>query len=278
MKERGIKAKLLLLVCCVFCVGLLCVGCGGKTTTEKTAEEKYSDELFVKDMAKGLQERWKLSSEDESKESFADITVDSEEYKNMMLKYIDAELSIIEKYGDEKFEDSKLKELAIKYINLLNEHKEICQYMTVDYEKYAEEFTPIYNERSKIISQMVNDYKMTVSEEYQSTLDEFMTNSTLVKEEEGQREAVGIMLGAVTFEVTEDDGSGWKTYQGIVENTTGTDFDNMSFDINLLDENGVIVETTYDQVSAFKNGAKAQLEFMTDKEFTSTEILATWYE
>lgn len=34
----------------------------------------------------------------------------------------------------------------------------------------------------------------------------------------------------------------------------------MSFSINLLDGDGVIVETTYDQISAFTNGAKARLK------------------
>ena len=262
---------------------LLLSGCTDNNSVDKEKEDEeeivqYADEAFIKDMSKGLQERWKLTEKDEEKEGYEDSLVNSEEYKNMMISYIDAELDIIGKYTDEKFENSNLKELAIKYINLLNQHKEICQYITVDYAKYEEEFTPVYNERSKVISQMVADYKMTVSEEYQSTLDDFLAKSTLVKEEEAQKEEIEKMIEAVTFELTNDDGYGWRTYQGIIENTTGIDFSNMSFSINLLDSDGVIVETTYDQIATFGRGAKARLEFMTDKEFISTQITADWWE
>ena len=75
-----------------------------------------------------------------------------------------------------------------------------------------------------------------------------------------------------------DDGYGWKTYQGVVENTTGKDFKTFTVNINLKNAEGVIVETMYDDVSNFTNGSKAQLEFYTDKDFASTEVVVNWYE
>lgn len=274
------KNKIGMIFWCILCILILLVGCGNQADTTKNQEEEvqYADENFINDMSSGLQARWKLTEDDEAKDGYEDIPANSDENKQMMLSYIDAELNHIEKYSDEKFENNNLKELAIKYINLLNKHKDICKYITVDYAKYEEDFITIYDERSKVISQMVNDYGMTVSEDYQNTLDEFLTNSILVDEKESQEKAIETMLNAVTFEMSNDDGYGLKTYQGIIENTTGTDFNNMSFSINLLDGDGVIVETTYDQISAFTNGAKARLEFMTDKDFSSTQISASWWD
>lgn len=280
---KSFKNKIWIMFWCILSVLILLVGCGNQADTTKNQEDQVeevqcADENFINDMSSGLQARWKLIDEDEAKDGYEDIAVNSDENKQMTLNYIDAELKFIEKYSDEKFENNNLKELAIKYINLLNQHKDICKYITVDYAKYEEEFTSIYDERSKVMSQMVNDYGMTVSEDYQNTLDEFLTNSNLVDEKESQEKAIEAMINAVTFEMSNDDGYGLKTYQGIIENTTGTDFNNMSFSINLLDGDGVIIETTYDQISAFTNGAKARLEFMTDKDFSSTQISASWWD
>lgn len=229
-------------------------------------------------MAKGLQARWDLTDANEKKEGYDDIAVNSKEYQDMMKNYINAELKVIQNYPDEKFEDSNLKEIAVKYVNLLTKHMDICKYMTVDYDKYAEEFDPIYNERSKIISQMVEEYGMTVDESHQDTLDEFLTNSQLVEEQEDMENQIEKMLANIQFQAITDDGSGYKTYQAVVENTTGVDFNSFNVTINLLSADGVIVESLYDSVNAFTNGAKAQLEFCTDKEFASTQVISEYWD
>lgn len=275
------KKATVLLASCMIGTGLLFTGCSGSQQESKQEEEiHYADEDFVKDMAKGLEARWTLNEQDESKEGYDAIDLQSSEYKDMMISYINAELDCIGKYKDEKFEDSKLQEEAISYINLLNDHIEICDYIPVDYYgKYLEEFQPIYDGRSKIIQDMADNYGLTVSDKFQSYLDEFKTNSKLVQEKDTQEQAIDSMLSNITFEEVPDEYAGdWKTYQGVVENTTGSDFSTFAVNINLLNADGVIVETAYDQVSNFTNGAKAQFEFSTDKEFTSTEVTVQYYE
>lgn len=275
------KKATVLLASCMIGTGLLFTGCSGSQQESKQEEEiYYADEDFVKDMAKGLEARWTLNEQDESKEGYDAIDLQSSEYKDMMISYINAELDCIGKYKDEKFEDSKLQEEAISYINLLNDHIEICDYIPVDYYgKYLEEFQPIYDGRSKIIQDMADNYGLTVSDKFQSNLDEFKTNSKLVQEKDAQEQAIDSMLSNITFEEVPDEYAGdWKIYQGVVENTTGSDFSTFAVNINLLNADGVIVETAYDQVSNFTNGAKAQFEFSTDKEFTSTEVTVQYYE
>lgn len=275
------KKATVLLASCMIGTGLLFTGCSGSQQESKQEEEiHYADEDFLKDMAKGLEARWTLNEQDESKEGYDAIDLQSSEYKDMMISYINAELDCIGKYKDEKFEDSKLQEETISYINLLNDHIEICDYIPVDYYgKYLEEFQPIYDGRSKIIQDMADNYGLTVSDKFQSNLDEFKTNSKLVQEKDAQEQAIDSMLSNITFEEVPDEYAGdWKTYQGVVENTTGSDFSTFAVNINLLNADGVIVETAYDQVSNFTNGAKAQFEFSTDKEFTSTEVTVQYYE
>ena len=100
-----------------------------------------------------------------------------------------------------------------------------------------------------------------------------------MQEKDAQEQVIDSMLSNITFEEVPDEYAGdWKTYQGVVENTTGSDFSTFAVNINLLNADGVIVETAYDQVSNFTNGAKAQFEFSTDKEFTSTEVTVQYYE
>ena len=250
----------------VMCVLIVLVSGCSKTEKNEEKEPSYADKVFVEDMSAGLQERWKLNDADAAKEGFDDIYFNSKEYQDMMFGYIDAELNKIEKYTEEKFENKKLQELALKYINLLYQHKELCEYST------------IYDERSKVIKTMVDDYGMTVDEKYQDTLNDFITNSQLVTEQENTVAAVENMLKGIQFQVVEDMGDGLKTYQTIIENTTGLDFNTFNININLLDENGVIVESVWEQVNNFNNGAKVQVEFSTDKEFASTEVTGDWWE
>lgn len=268
------KRKFAKIILGVLCLSTILLGCSQK---EDETKVKYADESFVKDMSKGLQARWDLAAKDEKKEGFKNLTVDSKEYQEMMISYVDAELKYLEKYSEDKFEDKKLQEQAIKYINLLKEHKELCPLMTVDYIQYEEKYAPIYNERSKVIEAMVKDYGMTVDEKHQATLDDFLTNSKVVAKEEQIDEEIKSMISSVQFQMTEDNG-GYKTYQAVVENTTSVDFQSLQASINLLNAEGVIVETTWDQVSAFKQGAKAQFEFSTDKEFASTEVVVDYWE
>lgn len=276
------KKRAILILSAMMATGMLFTGCsssGNNQKTEKSEEEtKYADEQFIKDMSKGLQARWDLNEKDEKKEGYDKIELQSQEYKDMMLSYIQKELDYTEKYTDEKFKDSKLQEYAVKYINLLKQHKDICQYIPVDYYgKYLDEFNPIYDERSKIIEDLVENYNLTVDKKHQDTLDEFKTNSQLVKDQDAMEESVKNMLADIQFtEVSNEDG--WKTYQGVVENTTGKDISTLNVDINLKNADGVIVETTYDDVSNFTKGAKAQFEFYTDKDFVTTEVTASYYE
>ena len=80
----------------ILCLMLLSIGCSSTKEEEKKEEEpQYADDSFVQDMSKGLQARWDLNAIDEQKEGYDEILVNSKEYQDMMISYIDAELNEI---------------------------------------------------------------------------------------------------------------------------------------------------------------------------------------
>ena len=116
-EKKSMKKKLAAILTVIMCLGLVLTGCSGNTKKEEKKDEpQYADEQFIKDMAKGLEARWTLNEQDENKDGYDAIALESDENKKMMLSYIQAELDYVEKYKDEKFEDSKLQEKAISYV------------------------------------------------------------------------------------------------------------------------------------------------------------------
>lgn len=281
------KKIIVLVLCGCMTVGMF-TGCSGSTSSTPNSESsavteseepeiKYCDEDFIADVRKGLESRWKLVNNDSSKDGYDDITLDSEENKQMTINYIDAELSCVEDYTSGNFKDSYLQEQAISYINALKNQKDAVQYITVDYDKYDEIASDVYDTRSAVLKNLVNNYGLTVSEEYQDTLNELLTNANIVEEENAINDELTNMINNVVFEQTSNDGSGWCTYQGLIENTTGKDFDSADFTINLYNDDDVLVDTQYDTIPMFNAGTKAYIEFSTDVEFSGWEMQVSCY-
>lgn len=117
------KKKILLLFA-VFCLAVSIAGCS-------SSKDDYCDKDFLSAMSKGLNDRWKDTSGD-------DVVPGTDEQKEAFSKIVSNELNNIKDYKDKKFEDSKLQELAIKYINILQDQKDALDYVTVNYEKYED--------------------------------------------------------------------------------------------------------------------------------------------
>lgn len=97
----------------------------------------------------------------------------------------------------------------------MNEHTEICDYIPVDFEKYYNDYQPIYDERSKIIQDLADNYSLTVSDKrFQNNLDEFKTNSKHCKKKDAQEQVIRFYASNITFEEVPDEYAGdWKTCQ-----------------------------------------------------------------
>ena len=227
------------------------------------ASGKSVDESFISAAAKGLQARWDIS--DKQDEEGTASTAET------FTACIDAELNAISEFKEAEFEDETLGNLAKEYIEILEKSKELtANYYDKNYATFDSEYTPLNQRRSQIIKTFSEDYQLPIDDDHTDTLNTFIADANLTT-------AVQDLISSTTFEMTEDD-YGWKKYQAVVENTTEKTFDSFTFDINLVDKDGVVVETQNAYTENWKPGDKHRFEFSTDAEFDKIEIeKAEWY-
>ena len=248
--------SLLLALCLIF--GCL-AGCSSSDD-----EPQYCDQEFLTALTKGLTARWDLDQKVDETE---------EEYYSRL---VSAELNKIEEYASQPFEDTKLQEKAIAYINLLKDQEEALTYINVDYLKCDEMWQNAYDARTVAIADFINEYELSFPAKYDDTIKEFMTNSKLVEENQQIEAQVQQMADAIVFELASKS-YGFAAYEAIVENVTDRTFEYFALDINLIDADGIILETTYASVNNLAPGKKAKLEFYTDTAFESYEIVVDYY-
>lgn len=248
------KKKLFSVLLCVLVAAFLaaCGSGGGKSV----------DESFISSEAKGLQARWDLSDQ-QDKESLND--------GDSFVACVDAELSSVSEYKDAEFEDETLGNLAKEYIEILEKSKELAaNYYDKNYSTFDSEYTPLSQRRSQIIKKFSEDYQLPIDDAHTDTLKTFIADADLTI-------AVQDIISSTTFEMVEDD-YGWKKYQAVVENTTDKTFESFWFNIDLVDSDGVVVETQEAYTDNWKPGSKNRFEFSTEAEFEKIEIsTAEWY-
>ena len=166
-----------LLICTVILsvMAMVICGCGSTKQAEKSTEETYADKDFMKDLAAGLEARWSV----EEPEQYTEGDDVSKEYYTEM---VNAEYEKVTPYLDKKFKDSTLQQKAINYINMIKQQKEALKYMQVKFDKYEKLWYEAYDERTKLIVDFVDNYGLTVSDKYKSTLDDFKTNAQEVED------------------------------------------------------------------------------------------------
>lgn len=257
---------LLSVVCSLFIVS----GCGNdsKSKTTSPTKEEYADKAFLEDFKQGLYDRWDYNDEDD---------VDyAEYYKNLA----DKELNHIAKYTDKKFKDSTLQEYAIKYINILKKSK---SFDDKTYERYAllfdedktNDYYKLYVERTGLIKDIVKKYKVKIDNKHQKTYNEIVNdNSKAVKDAEKDSKIKAIVEN-LSFEKKDDN-----YYEAIAENNSGYNISNLELSINLLNSDGVVVDTTNDYIQNIENGQKFVVKIYADSNttFSSTKVEVTYYK
>lgn len=216
---------------------------------------EYADAEFISTMDKNLTERNKMASSKTTENQ------DAAYYENLVA----IEDSILE-FEDATFKDEHLKKLALDYIDGIKLQKEAVEYIS-DVTKFNETWQQGLNERSVVISELIEDYDLNIPDEI---VKDFTSTAKIVNENNAEKEAVSKLFESMQFEKTETIGD-YSYYQATVENTTGYDFEYVNLSINLL-KNDVIVETVYSNIGVWQNGVKAQFEFQSNKEFDRYEV------
>lgn len=217
---------------------------GGCASSQPKESEKTYDNEFITALAKGLDARWDVSEKADKNAPF------STDYA----KYPQIELKEIEEYKDKKFEDDKLKELAITYINELKETKKAAE------EGNADDFSSHQSKRYTLLVS-INNIKEIPSKN-QKVLKEALSDGHKVEKENTKQEAIKNLLSSVKFEVDQDKSNKFSTtYYAIVENTTEYNIDYVNLLITLKDSDDVNYKTTYASQNNWNKGTKVRFEF-----------------
>ena len=241
-------------------------GTAGSAAEQEPEEPQYADEAFLEAMARGLEARWALAG----KETYA--TTDEE--VESLTKMVNAELDEISGFTSEPFEDSKLQEKAIQYINLLKDQLAALDYAKVDYAKYNELWSTAYNARPQASVDIADNYALNCSEENQETLKDMRLNASMVTEKEEKQKKIEELTASFDFQ---DEGDGH--YVAVVENTTGFDIKDYGASVILYDADGVNVDSQYVSVKDWANGQKAKLDFYVyGVEFATYKVNIDWWE
>lgn len=252
----------------LFTVGLLTLFIIAACSSNVSNEEKLvSNDEFMKEFSAGLEKRWEYAEKNE----------DEEATKDFFLEAIDLELNKIDKFKDLKFEDDKLKEFAILYINELKSGIDALDSFGADsfYDKWDEH----YSKRTSLILEIDESYNIPVSEKNKAILEELKATGKDVLAELDKDEELDKFINDIEFEVDQDQSDEYFTYYtAIVENTTSYNLKEFSIDLKLIDSDGVTVETEYAFTSNWNKGDKAKLEFMTSEKFDKIEIIKNYIE
>ena len=210
---------------------------------------KTYDSEFITSLAKGLDERWKVTDLKNYDER------EVEDYKS----YIDYELIEIEQYKNRKFKNPKLKRLANTYINVQkNERKAIESRDTVD----MYEWNDYQDRRFELLLDINSIVAIPVQDKIR--LDGILKDGKAVKE---FNRVYGILVDTLApkdfvAETGSDVSGNEKRYIGNFENTTGHDIVTIYIGIDYYDKDdnryvGPLIES-YD---IWKNGTKKSFEF-----------------
>lgn len=255
--------KLILIVSFLTVFSFLISGCGGNSQG-KTNENAEIDQDFLDDVVKATDARWKLAeketdAEDETKEYYNDL--------------VHAEYDIISKYKDKEFSDVKLKALSEQYLEGIETQKEALKYFNVDGEKFDELWSKGYDQRSTALLDLQDEYNVKLDEKNFADL---KTNAQIVKKEDEYNKKIDKMIKNIKFDKRKEE-YGWYTYTAVVENTSGISLNYLELNIDLLDEEGVVIDTAYvDHYNVWKPGQKIELEFETDENIAKMEWTADY--
>lgn len=253
------KKKLFIITILTLCLTLF--ACTQKQSSKETMKS-YSDKKFIAAVEKGLEKRWE----------YADSTdIASLDTKKGYTKAISLELDEVKDFDNADFKDSKLKELALNYINALKDSLEVAKTHGTD--SFFTNWESVYNKRNETLIKINKIKEIKVSDKFKDNLDDVLTKGKEVQNNNNNKEKVQNLLNAITFEKNNDsDGGDYYTYSTTVENNTELAIKDLNYTVKLVDDQGVVVDQQYLYANDWKTNEKRKFEFTTDKTFTKTEI------
>ena len=269
----GLKNKVLGLIL-ISSITLGIVGCNNQETRGKQNTVVKTDDSFIADFEKAINKRWDEQNKLEKKATNS-MNYTEEQYVKDTTKILEEEINIM-KTNLENVEDKDLKKLGNDYINGVK--KQIEANKTNDIElmdKYLKESDKL---RKPALISMVDDYKIKVKDAHQQTYKDFKEQATVINKENEAQVFADKLARETVFEKSTD-GFGETVFSGIVENTSKIDYKSVSYKVQYKDADGIVIGDDYVILDNFSPGAKQKLEMMPYKDGANSVVVTTdWFE
>lgn len=239
------------------------------TNTGVEVSSEYADSEFIKTLEKCLKKRNDISDkyEKQSKENPEDYNE-----KQMLSDVVKSEQEMKE-FKDKEFSNPRLSQLSKDYIDGLETQEKAIDYYESDYIKCNNTWQEGYSKRSIAIVSLKDEFDLNVPED---SMDSFRSVAKTASEEKEKENAIQQLVNSIQFTEISNE-YGYKTYEAVVENTTGLNFEYFNLTIN-LSKDDVILESAYSSINQWESGQKARFEFTTDKDFDKYKITADWLD
>ena len=232
---------------------------------EESEEIIYADDAFYKDAAKAFNNRQETIEK-------LDNDVDEIVYIENILELNKDELESVKKYKDFIFEDSKLKENVLKYINSLSEILEIRISDLMNNQETQKLYDTIRAKRGEAIKYFNESdiYSSLIKEKYKSHQTEVIENSEEIIDEEEFIKNLEEKVKNLKFK--KGKGEFGTTYTSIFQNDLNRDLENVSIHVVYRDEDDVIVEDDYVYINDLSIGDKYKIELIPVEKFKRIEL------
>lgn len=257
------KKLLSLMACAVFAFGL--TAC----SAPKEEGPDYADDEAMEVIASGYEKRADVIDAQGVPEDDAD-------QKKDYIEAVEAELSVTGKLKDRTFEDSKLQEKVVAYINTLNDSLEVLDGYAISDFEFWEAWQKVYDERTALLKDFVDNYDLEVGKKYQDTFGELVANGKAAAERSQAKEAIDGLVSAASWEKV-DEGYGSFTYVAVIENTSEYTFEDVSITLALYDAEGVKAEEGYASTQSWAPGEKVRFEAYSQTDAAQVKATAEYY-
>ena len=247
-------------------------------TTPEPPDDRMTDEEFVAAVAKALQARWDVSAE----YSASDLTdMGAAEYQAYLRRCVDAEEAQLGSIVDYRFMDSEIAALAQQYYHALSLQRAGSEFArTAEVNRFNSTWVLGYNYRVSAVWELMQDFSLTVAEEYASRLAELTATHYEAKKQVAFHELIERMSGTLIYDKDLSRSDDTQTcYVGWLENTTEYDIRSLSIGISFLDEDGNIIAQTSDWISDLRAGQGARsVIFAGIEEYAGMEYSISIYQ
>jgi len=205
------------------------------------------DEKFMESLAAGLEDRWQKTDAYLARleaQSYAEAFRTSTNKKRVqrifpqeeMLKYLQAEHDHIIQYDQMLFENEEFGSWAYKYIKGVRISIEEMNELT-DSTHWVDQYTRAgFHEQCLALYKLNQMIPISISEDHAEELAELLENGELI-------DKMNELMELTAFQNIQTMTDGRDRFEAIVRNTTGRKFETFSYEVELLDANGEVVET-----------------------------------